>query len=506
MSSHFGYCNTCRKLSPARYEERDGMMLLVKDCPACGRTETVTSTDPAVWRAKRDIARLDGDGGCALNCTTCKTSHTPTTVFVDITNRCNQDCPICIANVPGMGFKFEPPFRYFEKLLKYLASLTPRPSVKLFGGEPTVRKDLVEIVNCARGLGLSTSIVTNGLRLADEAYCKELLATRAKIIFAFDGRDPAVYQKLRGDAKVYDQKLKALDNMRKHRRSKATIMCVIAKGVNDHLIADLFRFCHERSDLIAACEFIPLTRTWVPGTIEADGADITAMEDAEKVISAAVPGGRLEFLPAGLTPFQTISQYLPIPRLTFAGAHPNCESVSFLVSDGKEYVPISNYLKGKSLYGAVQDVVARDEKLGVRMARIEKGIAGKLGLARFIGRALCLKELGGALFKIADTRAILGDHPRWKTVKIALGLLLGRKPKAVLRANTRLQTVLRVVVLPFEEPRTLDSARLIRCPAAFAYEDPGTRECRTMPVCTWGIYKDDIMRRIMANYGAQSAE
>ena len=72
-----------------------------------------------------------------------------------------------------MGFKFEPPYEYFEQLLRYLAAMMPKPSVKLFGGEPTLHKDLFQIVTRARGLGLSTSIVTNGVRLADEAYCQD---------------------------------------------------------------------------------------------------------------------------------------------------------------------------------------------------------------------------------------------------------------------------------------------------------------------------------------------
>jgi hypothetical protein len=349
-------------------------------------------------------------------------------------------------------------------------------------------------------MGLSTSIVTNGLRLEDEPYCRELLATGAKIVLSFDGRDPKVYQTLRNDAKIYDRKLKAIENIRKHRRSKITLMCVVAKGVNDHLIGDLLRFCHESSDFINSCDFIPLTRTWKPGSIEADGADITAMEDAEKIIAAAVPGGKLEFLPAGLTPFKTVSQYLPIPRLTFAGAHPNCESIAFLLSNGKEYVPVADYLKGRSLYAAIEKWIARDEELGRRMERAEQGIAGRLGLARFIGRVRSLKAVAAALRESADTRAIFGGHAKWKTLKIALGILFGRKPKVMIRANTRLQKVLRIAVLPFEEPRTMDSSHLQRCPAGFAYVDPATGEPRTMPVCSWPIYKNDIMRKIMERY------
>lgn len=502
MAVHYGYCNTCGEQAPAEYEEQSARVLLVKSCPKCGRTETVVSSDPAAWRARRKLARLDKDEGCALGCLTCRFAdmHIPATIFIDVTNRCNQDCPICIANVPGMGFVFDPPFEYFEKLFRDLAAKCPDASIKLFGGEPTVRKDLPEIVRLARSLGLSTSIVTNGLRLDDEEYCRTLLATKAKLIFAFDGRDPEVYRHLRGDAGVYARKLKALENIRRVGKAKVTIMCVLATGVNDHLIGDLFQFCHERIDIIQALEFIPLTRTWEPGSIEADGAEITAMEDAERIVANAVPHSRMEFLPAGLTPYNTISRYLRMPRLTFAGAHPNCESVSFLVSDGEKYVPVSDYIRGGSLYGALEDLIRRDEQLGRRMAMLRWL---PRPLERLIGRTLALATLGATLINTIDARAILGREPGWKAFRIGMGLLSGRKPKHVLRKFTRLQNVLRVVMLPFEETRTLDSAKLRRCPAAFAHLSPKTAEAVLMPVCAWGLYKDNVLREIAGKYSAE---
>ena len=504
--THYGYCNQCHALSPASYEERDGKVLLVKDCEKCGRTETIVSTDPEVWHGKRELDRLESDAGCKLNCRTCPVSHPLATVFVEVTNRCNQNCPICIANIPHMGFKFEPPFKYFEKIFRHLATLEPKPSIKLFGGEPTVREDLPDIINCARGLGLSTSVVTNGIRLEDEEYAKKLLATRAKLVFAFDGRDPEVYRKLRGQANCYEQKLKALENIRKHRKAKIIIMCVVAKGINDHLIGDLFEYCHERRDFVNGLQFIPLTRTWEPGTIEADDAHITAMEDVEKIIAGAMPDGKLEFLPAGLTPAHTISKYLPMPRHTFAGAHPNCESISFLVSDGNKYVSVADFLKGRSLCDVANNIVELDKKLGRRMERIRKGVLGKLGLTYPIGRLLALKALGSALKKSVDMEAIFGKHAGWKLAKVVFGVVIGRKVKNVLRANTRLKNILLVVVLPFEETSTLDSAKLKRCPAAFAYEDPDTREIRTNPVCTWGLCQEEIFRRTMENYPEAAKE
>jgi len=363
-----------------------------------------------------------------------------------------------------------------------------------------VRKDLPDIVCTARSLGISTSIVTNGLRFADEEYCRTLLPTGAKIIFAFDGRDESVYAKLRGSAACYQQKLKALDNIQKYRKGKVTIMCVVAKGINDHLIADLFRFCHERAGMINALEFIPLTRTWEPGSIEADGSEITAIEDVEKIVADSVPGGDLEFLPAGLNPLKTLPDYLPMPRSTFSGAHPNCESATFLVSDGSGYVPIARFLRGKTLYQAVDELVRLDEELAARMERVRRGILGRLGLTRLVGRILCVRMMSAWFRRNVDLHKVFDRHPWCRMTRIGLGILAGHKAKHLIHANTRLQHILRVLVLPFEETRTLDTARLRRCPAAFVYEDPDTREVRTMPVCAWGLYKDDILRRTMQNY------
>ena len=83
---------------------------------------------------------------CSLNCTKCQIDHKPNMVFLDVTNRCNMNCPICINNTPSMGFLFEPPIEYFDTIFKHFAQITPKPSIQLFGGEPTVRNDLFDII------------------------------------------------------------------------------------------------------------------------------------------------------------------------------------------------------------------------------------------------------------------------------------------------------------------------------------------------------------------------
>ena len=135
-------CNRCQKLVAARHVERDHKIFLVKDCPGCGPTETLLSSNSESYWRKR---KMDSDfqyGNCGLSCLSCQHKE-PNIVFLDITNRCNLNCPICINNTPTMGFLFEPPISYFDTIFKHFAECTPKPSIQLFGGEPTVRKDLI---------------------------------------------------------------------------------------------------------------------------------------------------------------------------------------------------------------------------------------------------------------------------------------------------------------------------------------------------------------------------
>jgi hypothetical protein len=62
-----------------------------------------------------------------------------------------------------------------------------------------------------------------------------------------------------------------------------------------------------------------------------------------------------------------------------------------------------------------------------------------------------------------------------------------------------------MIVLPFEEYHSVESARLQHCFAGFAYEDADDGRVKTLPVCVWGLYKSDIQRRIAEKYETRVA-
>lgn len=504
------YCNKCLKLAPTDTVTRDGKVFLVKNCPDCGVTETLISSDAKRYQVKRDLDHSSFEfRDCALNCMNCKHGMPTSFVFVDITNRCNLNCPICINNTPSMGFLFEPPLEYFDRLFEELGKIKPAPPVQLFGGEPTVRKDLFEIIDLAKSYGLPTRVVTNGIKLADEEYCRKLAATRSTILIAYDGSNPETYRVLRGSEKILKKKIQALDNLAKIKKAKVGIMTCIGKGFNDNEILDILDFCHKRRNVVRGVYFMPLAHTWDDDTLQIDPERMTT-EDLEMILQQSFPGERLDFLPAGIMgQISTLMKYLAVKPIPFAGAHPNCESFYMLVSDGERYLPITRYF-----HCSLPEMINQLYKLEDRLKKRSKGIRESLlaDILRGTGvdhrRTMTFLMLISALRPHVKWGALFPGRGLKKIPHIAAalaGVLLGRKT-AKYAKHMAFGNVLQVIVLPFEDMDVLETERLERCPNSFGFYDPETDKIGLVPVCAWSMHKTEVMKRLADYYTQEAAK
>ncbi len=499
-SANLGLCNKCRARVPAEFFVRDGQTWIRKDCPACGPNESLVSSDAAVWQSKRDLWRYVPTDrvACSLDCDRCRIDHKPNMVFLDVTNHCNMNCPICIATIRGMGFDFHPPLEYFERILVELGRMDPRPVVQLFGGEPTLRDDLLEIITIAKKNGLKPHVVTNGVKLADEEYCRKLCEARVPLRFGFDGRSPDIYERLRRNRPAYEKKMKALENLKKYSRRKHAIIACAAWGINDQHMADLIQFCHDNRDLFGELGIIPLTENWDPGTF--DAAKTTTMEDVEKMVRQAVPGGEVEFVPAGLAyamrrPRSFFRKDSRSEILLLGGVHPNCESMTLLISDGRTYRSVSHYLK-KPFSQVVADFVETSRRIDPALARLDRNRF----FQRLRGQYLVIKAFGPLLFRTIDVGRLTNGHPILGMIKAAIGQLLRLRSREPFQGRSA-RRVLRVAVLPFEELHSIDAARMENCKAVFAYEDADDGRIKTIPACMWYPYRNAILKKISDKYG-----
>ena len=405
---------------------------------------------------------------------------------------------MCGFSLRGMGFEFNPPLEYFENVLRAVSQMHPRPVVNLFGGEPTVRNDMFDIIAIGRSYGIEMQITTNALRLADEEYCKKVCEANVGLRIGFDGRSREIYERLRNNGKAYEKKLRALENLKKHSRRKHTIFTTAALGVNDQYMEDLIQFCHDNRDFVSDLGILPLYENWKPGEFEVDTH--TTPEDVERVIQESVPGGGVDFIPAGMTHWLRVmrpffSKKPGAGLLYFAGVHPNCESVAFLVSDGKSYRGLNHYLN-RPLTEAAGEFARAVQKIEPKLARLDPAKP----LQRLCGQLTCLRAIGPWALRTIKKRRALGGNPITAPISMAWSLWKRRRTKRRTGRSSP-ASYLRVVIIPLEEQYAVDSERLKRCRVGSVYEDPATGQVEVIPHCIWYPYRNPILKEIADKYG-----
>lgn len=201
--------------------------------------------------------------GCPNNCGICSDNETATVLgLIDVTNRCNLKCPVCFANAAVSKKLYEPTFEEIRQMLKNLRSLdpAPTPAIQYAGGEPTVRKDIVELVKLAKEEGFShTQIATNGLRLArKESLAQELADAGLNTIYLqFDGvtEEPYIYNRGKN---ILPQKIQAIENCRKANLG-VVLVATLVKGINDDQVGDIINFAIDNIDIIHGVNFQPVS-------------------------------------------------------------------------------------------------------------------------------------------------------------------------------------------------------------------------------------------------------
>ena len=139
------------------------------------------------------------------------------------------------------------------EVVTLLQSLGVR-TLKLTGGEPTLRRDLVELIGSLPKDGLEISMTTNGTRLAELARpLKE--AGLARVNISIDSLRPERYAKITGRNQL-PQVLKGLEAAVTAGLTPVKINTVLLPGVNDDEIEDFLTFVRGQDDLIL--QFIEL--------------------------------------------------------------------------------------------------------------------------------------------------------------------------------------------------------------------------------------------------------
>ncbi len=172
---------------------------------------------------------------------------------ISITNRCNLDCIYC--HHDGMlnsSLEMTPDEIY---QICRIAKKLGVEKIRLSGGEPLVRKDIVEIVSGINDIGFQDiSITTNGIFL--NKYIEDLYeAGLDRINVSLDTLSPLTYKKITSKNHLEEVKEGIIKSIQLG-ISPVKINMVIMKDINDTEIMDLFEFSKKHGIILQLIELI----------------------------------------------------------------------------------------------------------------------------------------------------------------------------------------------------------------------------------------------------------
>ena len=143
-----------------------------------------TLTDPSKLRDPTTGSRCWSSSGSIA-----ETFGIPLAVLAELTHRCPLQCPYCSNPVELDRGGTELTTEEWKKVLTELAEIGVL-QVHFSGGEPTARKDLVELVQHASDVGLYSNLITSAVLLTREKLAALADAGLCHVQISFQGNEP----------------------------------------------------------------------------------------------------------------------------------------------------------------------------------------------------------------------------------------------------------------------------------------------------------------------------
>jgi len=394
-------CPECLQTLPAEVIEEDDVVYIEKTCPIHGKYRDIYWSDYDLYEWAKEWDFI-GDGlenprtqkvkGCPNDCGICPNhkSHTVLAI-IDVTNRCNLNCPICFAYAGAVGYVYEPSKEQVQAMLRNLRENKPVPGVALqfSGGEPTLREDLPELVKMATDVGIDhVEVNSNGIVLSRNLdYFKKLIdAGMSTIYLQFDGLTDDVYLRTRG-VPLAEVKMKVVENARKLGFDSVMLVVTLVRGINDHELGDIIRFAAVNSDVVRGINVQPVSICGRIPREEREKMRIT-IPDFMKLVEKQTDGA------VKTSDFRPVTWPLAISKAVGAikgrryvefTANPLCGVATFIIPEdgGRKIVPITKYadVDGfvKALWKAYDDAVAgKKVKARMRLIGSARYVKGRL--------------------------------------------------------------------------------------------------------------------------------
>jgi len=310
---------------------------------------------------------------------------------ISVTDRCNFRCTYCM---PEEGMEWLPrsevlTFEEIERLARLMVERFGIDSIRLTGGEPTIRAHFPVLVAKLAAIGVDLALTTNGATLANQAHDLRVAGLRRINVSLDSLRADRFVELTRRDE--LERVLEGIDAAVAAGLDPVKVNVVMMRGINDDEVVDFARFGRDRGVMVRFIEFMPLDAQgeWTPEQVvtqaeivEAIGA-VFPVEPVERGHQPAERfryldgGGEVGVIPSVTRPFCESCDRV---RLTSEGGLRNC---LFAVDE----VDLRAILRGggtdDDLAAAIADEVSR------------KWAGHAIGQVQFIRPRKSMSQIGG---------------------------------------------------------------------------------------------------------------
>jgi radical SAM protein with 4Fe4S-binding SPASM domain len=127
-----------------------------------------------------------------------------------LTYRCNNDCAHCYNARPRDYPEMDT--NHWKNILDQLWELGI-PHIIFTGGEPTLRSDLLKLIQYAEDKGQITGLNTNGRRLSDNGFVKELVSAGLDHVqITLESHDPIIHNNMVSNSNAWKQTVAGIKN------------------------------------------------------------------------------------------------------------------------------------------------------------------------------------------------------------------------------------------------------------------------------------------------------
>src|SRR5271169_864098 len=370
----------------AQIIERDGQILMVKDCPIHGHFEDVMAIDAAFFKHLEDVfpgrdIRAHNDAKLHNHGSSTVTHGRGSVLTVDLTNRCNMMCDPCFMDANQVGFVHELSWEDIKRLLDNAITIKPKRqmSVQFSGGEPTISPYFLDAVRYAREVGYtSVQAATNGIEFAKSPeFCRQAADAGLRYAYLqFDGIGNAANQH-RKVGNLFDVKLRAIENLYTNGVDIIPVITIV-NGINNEQVGRIIQFALDNPKKIPFLSYQPVSFT---GRDEAVTDERRAAQrytlshlahDVKNQVGMGEPA-RDWFPISFMSTFSDFADLVHGPAAEWGqlscGCHPNCGVGMAVMCDKetKEYRPVTAFLNADRLardVAAINDA-ARSKRMSV---------------------------------------------------------------------------------------------------------------------------------------------